>query len=52
MERAEAVILGNCRVTIADIAARLGINVARPWCKPLVYQPSLRHTYLARIDYN
>jgi hypothetical protein len=33
MERAEAMILENCRVTVAEIAARLGINVARPWCK-------------------
>jgi hypothetical protein len=27
MERAQAMILGNCRVTIAEIAARMGINV-------------------------
>jgi hypothetical protein len=33
---AQAMILRNCTVTIAEIAARLGINVARPWCKPLV----------------
>jgi hypothetical protein len=36
MERARAMILGNCKVTIAKTAARLGIDVARPWCKPLV----------------
>jgi hypothetical protein len=35
MERAQAKILGNCWVTIAEIAARLGINVARPWCNHL-----------------
>jgi hypothetical protein len=35
MERAQAVILGNCRATTAETAARLSINVARPWCKPL-----------------
>jgi hypothetical protein len=44
VERAQAMIHGNCRVTIAETAARLGINVARPWFKPLVQQPSLRHT--------
>jgi hypothetical protein len=33
---AQAAILGNCRVTIAEIAARLGINVTCPWAKPLV----------------
>jgi hypothetical protein len=36
MEHVQALILGNCRVTVADIAARLGISVARPLCKPLV----------------
>jgi hypothetical protein len=35
MERAEAMTLGNCRVTIAEIAAILDINFALPWCKPL-----------------
>jgi hypothetical protein len=34
MESAQAMILGNSKVTIAEIAARLGMNVARPWCKP------------------
>jgi hypothetical protein len=35
MERAQAVILGRNRtVTIAEIAARRGINVVRPRCKP------------------
>jgi hypothetical protein len=52
MERAQAMILGNCTVTIAEIAARLGSIVARPWCKPLVQQPSLCHTHSAQIDYN
>jgi hypothetical protein len=36
MEHAKAMILGNYRITIAEIAERQGINVARPWCKPLV----------------
>jgi hypothetical protein len=36
MESAQAMILGNWRVSIAEIAARLGINVVRPWCKPIV----------------
>jgi hypothetical protein len=36
MEGAQAVILENCTVTIGEIVARLGIDVARPWCKPLV----------------
>jgi hypothetical protein len=36
MERAQAMILGNCKVTIAEITARLGIIFACPWCKPLV----------------
>jgi hypothetical protein len=36
LERAQSVVLGNRRITIAEIAARLAINVARPWCKPLV----------------
>jgi hypothetical protein len=31
-------------VSIAEIAARLGINVARPLCKPLVWQPSSCHS--------
>jgi hypothetical protein len=31
MERAQAMILGNCTVTTEGIAATLGINVARPW---------------------
>jgi hypothetical protein len=30
MEHAQAIILGNCRVTTAEIAERLGINVACP----------------------
>jgi hypothetical protein len=34
MECDQAMILG--KVTIVDIATRLGINVAHPWCKPLV----------------
>jgi hypothetical protein len=36
MERAQAMILGNYRVTVAETAARLGINVTCPWCKPPV----------------
>jgi hypothetical protein len=32
---ASPMILGNCRVTIVEIAARLGINVVCPWSKPL-----------------
>jgi hypothetical protein len=36
MKRAQAMILGNCRVTTVEIAARLSTNVALPWCKPLV----------------
>jgi hypothetical protein len=51
MKRAQAKILGNCRVTTAEIAAILGINVARPWCKPPVQQPSLRHTHSAQVNY-
>jgi hypothetical protein len=27
MESAQAMVLGNCRVTIAEIAARLGIDL-------------------------
>jgi hypothetical protein len=50
MKHAEAMILGNSGVTIAEIAARLRINVARPWCKPLVQQPSLHHTHSAQMD--
>jgi hypothetical protein len=30
MEHAQAMILGNCKVTVVEIAARLGINVACP----------------------
>jgi hypothetical protein len=36
MEHVQAMILGNCRVTIVEIAARVGINVSRPWSKLLV----------------
>jgi hypothetical protein len=36
MVHIQAVILGNYRVTTAEIFVRLGINVAHPWCKPLV----------------
>jgi hypothetical protein len=50
MERAQAVILGSCRVTIAEIFARLGINVGCPWCKSLVQQLSLGNTHLAQMD--
>jgi hypothetical protein len=35
IECAQAMILENCTVTIAEITARLAINVARRWCKPL-----------------
>jgi hypothetical protein len=52
MERDQAMILGNWRVTIAEIAARLGIYVTRPWCKPLALQQSLSHTHSAQMDYN
>jgi hypothetical protein len=31
IKHAQAVILGNCRVIITEIAARLGINVVHPW---------------------
>jgi hypothetical protein len=31
---------------------RTGMNVVRPWCKPLVQQPCLRHTDSAQMDYN
>jgi hypothetical protein len=41
MERDQAMILGNCSVTITEIAARLGINVVPPWCKHLVQQQFL-----------
>jgi hypothetical protein len=34
LERVEEKIFENCRVNVAEIAERLGINVARPWCKP------------------
>jgi hypothetical protein len=33
---AQAMIFANCRVSTANISERLGLNVARPWCKPLV----------------
>jgi hypothetical protein len=33
MERAQAAVLGNCRVTIPEIAARMVIDVACPWYK-------------------
>jgi hypothetical protein len=36
MECSQTMILGNFRVTIVEIAARLGINVAHLWCKPLM----------------
>jgi hypothetical protein len=36
MKFAQAMILGNCRVSIVEIAASLGVNDAHPWCKPLV----------------
>jgi hypothetical protein len=32
MELAEAVILEDHKVSIAKITAKLGINVACPWC--------------------
>jgi hypothetical protein len=44
MERAQTMIFGNCRVTIAEISERLGTNVARPWGKPPDKQSFLRHT--------
>jgi hypothetical protein len=31
-------------------AAKLVINVACAWCKPLLWQPSSRHAHLAQID--
>jgi hypothetical protein len=52
LERAQAMILENCWVTITKIAARLGINVARPWCKLLVLQSSLRYTHKEQMHYN
>jgi hypothetical protein len=50
MERAEAVIVGNCRVTAEEITARLGIGVARPWCKLLVEQATSRYNHSAHTD--
>jgi hypothetical protein len=38
-DRDQAMILGNCWVTIEKTAARLDIAAARPWLKPLMYQP-------------
>jgi hypothetical protein len=50
MQRAQAMILGKCRVTTAETAEKMGINVARPWYKPLMLQSSLRHTHSAQMD--
>jgi hypothetical protein len=55
MKRAQAMNLGileSWRVTTAEIAAKLGMNVARSWCKHLVEQPSISHTHSAQTDYN
>jgi hypothetical protein len=52
MERAQAKMLGNCKVTIVDTAARLSIDVACSWRKPLVKLPTLRQTHAAQMDYN
>jgi hypothetical protein len=49
MERAQAMILENCRVTTAEIAASLGINVARPWCFP-VYVATIFTPYSLAIN--
>jgi hypothetical protein len=38
IECVQAIILGNCWVTVAESAARLGINVAHSWCKAAVAQ--------------
>jgi hypothetical protein len=52
MEHAQAVVLGNCRITVVEIAARLGINVAYSLCKPILLQPFLHHSHSAQIDYS
>jgi hypothetical protein len=52
MEHAEAMILGNKRVTVAEIAAKLGISIANSWCRLLVFQEYFCHTNSAQIDYN
>lgn len=50
MERAQAVILENCTVTTAEIAAGLDLNVTGPRREPLAQQSSLRHTHSAHND--
>jgi hypothetical protein len=35
MKCAQAMILGKCKVTAVEIAAKPGIHVAHPWCKPV-----------------
>jgi hypothetical protein len=51
MEHAQAMIFGNCRVTVAEITAGLGIYITHSWLKPLLQQPSLCHTHSAQMDY-
>jgi hypothetical protein len=48
MQRAQTIISGNCVVTTAEIAAKLGIIVARRWCRLLVEC----HTHSAQMGFN
>jgi hypothetical protein len=50
MDLAEPNIRWHCRVNIAEIAARLGINVTRLWCKLPGLELSSPYMHLAQME--